>query len=89
MAMTGQYTLAMIAYDSGLFFWNWDVQVVGMDVDELQKLTKRKAGDAPLKVNGVEIVAETGDDVDDMVTKINAQTSTTKVMPMRKYAVPM
>jgi chemotaxis protein methyltransferase CheR len=27
------YTLAMILYDSGLFFWNWDVQVTGMDVD--------------------------------------------------------
>jgi len=27
------YTLAMIVYDSGQFFWNWDVQVVGLDVD--------------------------------------------------------
>ena len=27
------HTLAMIVYDSGQFFWNWDVQVVGMDVD--------------------------------------------------------
>jgi chemotaxis protein methyltransferase CheR len=27
------YTLAMVIYDSGLFFWNWDVQVTGMDVD--------------------------------------------------------
>ncbi len=27
------YTLAMIVYDSGLFFWNWDVEVTGMDVD--------------------------------------------------------
>ena len=27
------YTLAMIAYDSGLFFWNWEVQVMAMDVD--------------------------------------------------------
>jgi chemotaxis protein methyltransferase CheR len=27
------YTLAMILYDSGLFFWSWDVQVTGMDVD--------------------------------------------------------
>jgi chemotaxis protein methyltransferase CheR len=26
-------TLAMIVYDSGQFFWGWDVQVVGMDVD--------------------------------------------------------
>ena len=27
------YTLAMILYDSGLFFWNWDLVVTGMDVD--------------------------------------------------------
>ena len=27
-------TLAMILYDSGQFFWNWDVQVTGLDVDE-------------------------------------------------------
>src|SRR4029453_3191335 len=27
------YTLAMIVYDSGQFFWSWDVQVIGMDVD--------------------------------------------------------
>jgi chemotaxis protein methyltransferase CheR len=27
------HTLAMIIWDSGHFFWNWDVQVVGMDVD--------------------------------------------------------
>jgi chemotaxis protein methyltransferase CheR len=27
------YSLAMILYDSGQFFWNWDVQVVGLDVD--------------------------------------------------------
>jgi chemotaxis protein methyltransferase CheR len=27
------YTLAMIVYDSGLFFWNWDVEITGMDVD--------------------------------------------------------
>ena len=26
-------TLAMIVYDSGQFFWNWDVQVIGLDVD--------------------------------------------------------
>src|SRR5262245_41965956 len=26
-------TLAMLVYDSGQFFWNWDVQIVGMDVD--------------------------------------------------------
>ena len=27
-------TLAMIVYDSGQFFWNWDVRVTGLDVDE-------------------------------------------------------
>ena len=27
-------TLAMILYDSGQFFWNWNVQVTGLDVDE-------------------------------------------------------
>jgi chemotaxis protein methyltransferase CheR len=26
-------TLAMIVYDSGQFFWNWEVQVTGLDVD--------------------------------------------------------
>jgi chemotaxis protein methyltransferase CheR len=26
-------TLAMIVYDSAQFFWNWDVQVIGLDVD--------------------------------------------------------
>ena len=37
------YTLAMILYDSGQFFWNWDVQVIGMDVD-LAALEKAKRG---------------------------------------------
>ena len=27
------YTLAMVTWDSGHFFWSWDVQVTGMDVD--------------------------------------------------------
>jgi chemotaxis protein methyltransferase CheR len=27
-------TLAMIVYDSGQFFWNWDVELIGLDVDE-------------------------------------------------------
>jgi chemotaxis protein methyltransferase CheR len=27
-------TLAMILFDSGQFFWGWDVRVVGLDVDE-------------------------------------------------------
>ncbi len=26
-------TLAMLVYDSGQFFWGWDVQIIGMDVD--------------------------------------------------------
>jgi chemotaxis protein methyltransferase CheR len=29
------HTIAMIIYDSGQFFWNWEVQVVGMDVDQV------------------------------------------------------
>jgi chemotaxis protein methyltransferase CheR len=27
-------TLAMILYDSGHFFWNWDVRVTGLDLDQ-------------------------------------------------------
>ncbi len=27
------YTLAMLVYDSGQFFWNWEVSVTGLDVD--------------------------------------------------------
>lgn len=36
------HTLAMIVYDSGQFFWNWDVRVFGVDVDAvaLEKATK-------------------------------------------------
>ena len=30
-----RYTLAMILYDSGQFFWNWDVEVIGLDVDQV------------------------------------------------------
>jgi chemotaxis protein methyltransferase CheR len=37
------YTLAMIVYDSGQFFWGWDVQVVGMDVDLLALEKAKKA----------------------------------------------
>jgi chemotaxis protein methyltransferase CheR len=35
-------TLAMIVYDSGHFFWNWDIGILGMDVDEavLEKARK-------------------------------------------------
>ena len=37
------YSLAMILYDTGQFFWNWDVQVIGMDVDEVA-LEKARRG---------------------------------------------
>jgi len=37
------YTLAMILYDSGLFFWNWDVEVIGMDVDLVALEKARRA----------------------------------------------
>jgi chemotaxis protein methyltransferase CheR len=37
------HTLAMIVYDSGQFFWNWDVQVIGMDVDPVA-LEKARRG---------------------------------------------
>jgi chemotaxis protein methyltransferase CheR len=35
------HTLAMLVYDSAQFFWNWDVQVVGLDVDH-QALEKAR-----------------------------------------------
>jgi chemotaxis protein methyltransferase CheR len=37
------YTLAMILYDSGQFFWSWDVQVFGMDVDGVALEKARRA----------------------------------------------
>jgi chemotaxis protein methyltransferase CheR len=37
------HTLAMIVYDSGQFFWNWNVQIIGMDVDEVA-LAKAREG---------------------------------------------
>jgi chemotaxis protein methyltransferase CheR len=37
------YTLAMVIYDSGLFFWNWDVQVTGMDIDRAALEKGRRA----------------------------------------------
>ncbi len=37
------YTLAMMVYDSGQFFWGWDVQVVGLDVDRVALDKARKA----------------------------------------------
>jgi chemotaxis protein methyltransferase CheR len=36
------YTIAMIVYDSGQFFWNWEVDVVGLDVDEAALERARK-----------------------------------------------
>ena len=36
------HTLAMIVYDSGQFFWNWEVNVVGMDVDHAALEKARK-----------------------------------------------
>lgn len=36
-------TLAMIVYDSGQFFWNWDAQIVGVDLDPLA-LEKARRG---------------------------------------------
>ena len=29
------HTISMIVYDSGHFFWNWDVAIIGMDVDKV------------------------------------------------------
>jgi chemotaxis protein methyltransferase CheR len=37
------YTLAMIVYDSGQFFWSWDVRVTGLDVDEAALDKARRA----------------------------------------------
>jgi chemotaxis protein methyltransferase CheR len=37
------HTIAMILYDSGQFFWNWDVQVIGLDVDHVA-LEKARRG---------------------------------------------
>jgi chemotaxis protein methyltransferase CheR len=37
------HTLAMIVYDSGQFFWNWEVEVVGLDVDQVALEKARKA----------------------------------------------
>ena len=37
------YTLASIIYESGAFFWNWKVDVIGMDVDR-QALAVARSG---------------------------------------------
>lgn len=36
------HTVAMVVYDSGQFFWNWNVQIIGMDVDEVALEKARK-----------------------------------------------
>jgi chemotaxis protein methyltransferase CheR len=37
------YSLAMLLYDSGQFFWNWDVSVTGLDVDAVALEKARRA----------------------------------------------
>jgi chemotaxis protein methyltransferase CheR len=37
------HTLGMVIHDSGQFFWNWDVQVFGMDVDAAAVEKARRA----------------------------------------------
>lgn len=37
------HTIAMIVYDSGYFFWNWDVEILGLDVDTVA-LEKARRG---------------------------------------------
>jgi chemotaxis protein methyltransferase CheR len=37
------HTLAMILHDSGQFFWNWDIQVIGLDVDSVALEKARRA----------------------------------------------
>jgi chemotaxis protein methyltransferase CheR len=37
------HTLAMLLHDSGEFFWNWDVQIVGVDIDQIA-LDKARRG---------------------------------------------
>jgi len=36
------YTLAMLLFDTGQFFWGWDVQIVGMDINEKALETARQ-----------------------------------------------
>ncbi len=37
------HTLAMLLHDSGEFFWNWDIQIVGVDVDQVALEKARRA----------------------------------------------
>jgi chemotaxis protein methyltransferase CheR len=36
------YTLGMLVYDSGQFFWGWDVRVIGLDIDPIALEKARK-----------------------------------------------
>ena len=35
------YTLAMMTFDTGQFFWGWDVEIIGMDINEKALETAR------------------------------------------------
>jgi chemotaxis protein methyltransferase CheR len=37
------HTLSMMLHDSGEFFWNWDIQIYGIDVDQVALEKARKA----------------------------------------------
>jgi chemotaxis protein methyltransferase CheR len=36
------YTLAMLAFETGSFFWDWDLRITGMDIDEKALETARE-----------------------------------------------
>ncbi|MGA1791400.1 MAG: CheR family methyltransferase [bacterium] len=36
------YTLAMLTFDTGNFFWGWDVQIIGIDINEMALETARQ-----------------------------------------------
>lgn len=42
------YTLAMIVFETGSFFWNWDLRVIGMDIDD-QALAQARGGVYPAR----------------------------------------
>ncbi len=46
------YTLAMTVFDSGQFFWNWNVRVVGVDVDHDALERARRAVYHPYSFRG-------------------------------------
>ena len=37
------YTLAMLAFETGSFFWGWDIRITGIDIDETALETARRA----------------------------------------------